>query len=68
MSGPTYTVALTSDERTALLTAMQRKAEDWDWHLANRTARPTADEGGRLHAYRSRIAYIAALQPDKPTS
>ena len=67
MSGPTYTVALTHDERAALLATMQRKAEAWGRDLSIRRIHPTTGEGDRLHAYRSRIAHIAGLQPDRRT-
>lgn len=65
MSAPTYTVALTADERALLLAAMQREAEDWEWQIANRTRKPTAEEGNAIHVYRMRIAHIAALEPDR---
>lgn len=65
MSAPTYTVALTADERALLLAAMQRKAEDWGWQIANRTRKPSAEDGNALHACRMRIAHIAALEQDR---
>lgn len=65
MSAPTYTVALTADERALLLAAMQREAENWERSLVNRTRKPTAEDGTAIHAYRMRIAHIATLVPDR---
>lgn len=44
---------------------MQRKAEDWGWQIANRTRKPSAEDGNALHACRMRIAHIAALEQDR---
>ncbi len=65
MSAPTYTVALTADERALLLAAMQREAEGREWQIANRARKPSAEDGNALHAYRMRIAHIATLVPDR---
>lgn len=65
MSAPTYTVALTADERALLLAAMQRKAEGRNRLLASQSTKPSAEDGNALHAYRMRIAHIAALEQDR---
>lgn len=65
MSAPTYTVALTADERALLLAAMQREAEGRNRLLASQSTKPTPEEGNAIHAYRMRIAQIATLEQDR---